>query len=101
MLDTVVLSLIFWNGVELIILNGKSRKWERVPAIVYNVDGRATLPKEKEEFMNFEIKVLDQFVNEEGSDQEKACWNKIKAAMCDSERPTVVVRCLAITKEDL
>ena len=37
MLDTVVLSLIFWNGVELIILNGKSRKWERVPAIVYNV----------------------------------------------------------------
>jgi hypothetical protein len=34
--------------------------------------------------MNFEIKVLDQFVNEEGSDQEKECWNKIKAALCEA-----------------
>jgi len=31
--------------------------------------------------MKFEIKVLDRFVNEEGSQEEKDCWNKIKSAI--------------------
>ena len=33
--------------------------------------------------MEFEIKVLDQFVKEEGTQEEKDCWDKIKAVVFD------------------
>ncbi len=51
--------------------------------------------------MNFEIKVLDQFVNEEGSDQEKACWNKIKAAMCETNACAQLCEVRAIANNTL
>jgi hypothetical protein len=33
--------------------------------------------------MEFEIKVLDQFVKEKGTQEEKDCWDKIKAEVFD------------------
>ena len=34
--------------------------------------------------MELEMKVMDQFVNEEGSEQERKCWKKIRSAMCEA-----------------
>jgi len=31
--------------------------------------------------MELEMRVMDQFVNEEGSDQERMCWRKIRSAL--------------------
>lgn len=34
--------------------------------------------------MELDMRVMDQFVNEEGSEQERKCWRKIKSAMCEA-----------------
>lgn len=49
--------------------------------------------------MELEIKVMDQFVNEEGSDQERACWRKIRSAMCEANSNAVLGEVTAETKQ--
>lgn len=45
--------------------------------------------------MDLEMRVMDQFVNEEGSDQERACWRKIRSAMREANSNTVLADVLS------
>ena len=40
--------------------------------------------------MELEMRVMDQFVNEEGSDQERMCWRKIRSAICEANSNAVL-----------
>jgi len=45
--------------------------------------------------MELEMRVMDQFVNEEGSDQERMCWRKIRSAMCGADSNAVLDEVIA------
>lgn len=51
--------------------------------------------------MELEMRVMDQFVNEEGSDQERLCWRKIKSAMCEANSNAVLGEVLAELMEEI
>jgi hypothetical protein len=51
--------------------------------------------------MELEMRVMDQFVNEEGSDQERMCWRKIRSAICEANSNTVLADVLDDWIKDL
>ncbi len=50
--------------------------------------------------MELEMRVMDQFVNEEGSDQERMCWRKIRSAICEANSNTVLGEVEALRAEN-